>query len=82
MGDLRDGDSSLFPDVVVIDGATECPEPDVPVDVDGRPEISSCTSVTIRPLAVISLLRMMRLWGNKPRDVWTCWRTAELLLRV
>lgn len=30
-------------------------------DDDGRPEMSSCTSVTTRPLEVISLLRVIRL---------------------
>jgi hypothetical protein len=47
--------------------------------VDGKPEMSSWTSVTTRPLAVISLFRMMRLWGNKPRAVCTCCRTEVLL---
>lgn len=48
-------------------------------EVDGRPAISSCSSVTTRPFAVISLLRIIRLWGNKPRDVWTCCLIAGLL---
>lgn len=47
--------------------------------VDGSPDTSSCTSVTMSPLAVISLLRMTRLCGNNPREVWTCCRTAEFL---
>lgn len=77
MGDLRIGEPGSSP-LVELDGDTECPEVGAPEE-DGRPEMSSWTSVTTRPFAVISLLRIMRLWGNKPRDVWTCWRTAELL---
>ena len=49
-----------------------------PADVDGSPLISS-SSVTISPLFVISLRRMMRLWGKSPRDVLMCWRTCWLL---
>ena len=38
--------------------------------VGGKPDISSsCSSVTTRPLDVISLFRIIRLCGNKPRDV-------------
>lgn len=55
MGDLRGASSPL---VEVVDG--EWPEL-VGTGVDGRPEMSSCTSVTTSPLAVISLLRMIRL---------------------
>jgi len=52
MGDLRVGEegvSSGFAAAVVGD------------DDDGRLEMSSCTSVTTRPLEVISLLRVIRL---------------------
>ena len=51
MGDLRVGEagvSSSFPAAVVVGD-------------DGRPDMSSCTSVTTRPLEVISLLRTIRL---------------------
>ena len=50
-------------------------------DVEGSPEISS-SSVTMRPFAVISLLRMMRLCGNSERCVWMWLRTAGLLGEV
>lgn len=53
MGDLRVGEagvSSDFPAAVVVGD-----------DDDGRPDMSSCTSVTTRPLEVISLLRTIRL---------------------
>lgn len=49
------------------------------IDVEGRPDISSVSSVTTRPLAVISLLRITRLWGNNPLDVCTCCLIAEFL---
>lgn len=78
MGDLRGegGGSILFEEVV--DGACAwwrtctwlAPDPDEVVATS-----SSC-SITTRPLDVISLFRVMRLWGNSPRDVFTCWRTA------
>ena len=57
MGDFRDEamESSLFAEVG--SAGVECPES----DIDGRPVTSSCTSVTTRPWAVISLLRMIRL---------------------
>jgi hypothetical protein len=54
IGDLRMGSSPFA------SGTTDLPEPDVP-EVDGRPETSSCTSVTTSPFAVISLLRVIRL---------------------
>lgn len=71
MGDLRTGELGSSPLSLlfeVADGATECADTD-PLDVEGRPEISSWTSVTTSPLAVILLLRMMRLCGNNPREV-------------
>lgn len=37
-------------------------------DEEGIPLISS-SSVTTRPLAVISLLRVIRRWGKRPRAV-------------
>ena len=55
MGDFRDGEASwgLAP-------LADASEP-IGLDVAGKPEISSCSSVTTRPLDVISLLRMIRL---------------------
>ena len=38
-------------------------------DVAGKPETSSCSSVTTRPLDVISLFLIIRLCGKSPRDV-------------
>jgi len=63
MGDFRDDEVSwgMAPSI----DATEL----AGLEVEGKPEISSCSSVTTRPLDVISLLRMIRLWGNKPREV-------------
>lgn len=54
MGDLRVGELGSSPGV----GEDEA----------GKPEISS-SSVTTRPFAVISLLRMIRLCGKRPRAV-------------
>lgn len=62
MGDFREEVSWGMAPLV---GAIEL----VGLEVEGKPEISSCSSVTTRPLAVISLLRIIRLWGNKPREV-------------
>jgi hypothetical protein len=55
MGDFLDGEVSrgMAP-------LADAREP-VGLDVVGKPEISSCSSVTTRPLDVISLLRMIRL---------------------
>lgn len=67
IGDLRTGElgsSLLLLLLEITKGAVI-----EPVDEDGRPDMSSWTSVTTKPLAVISLLRMMRLCGNKPREV-------------
>jgi len=61
MGDFRDEVSwGMAPSVDVTELAG--------LEVEGKPEIS-CSSVTTRPLDVISLLRMIRLWGNRPREV-------------
>ena len=49
---------------LAVDAAGAGPE-DEP---DGRPGISS-SSVTTNPRAVISLRRMIRLWGKRPFDV-------------
>lgn len=38
-------------------------------DEVGRPEISSCSSVTTKPFAVITLLRTTRSCGKSPCDV-------------
>jgi len=38
-----------------------CDIEDGGLDEDGKPVMSSCSSVTTRPLAVISLLRIIRL---------------------
>ena len=55
IGDLREGDSwAGNPGVIPMD-------PVGLVDDDGRPDISSSSSVTTRPLDVISLLRVIRL---------------------
>lgn len=50
-------------------------------EVEGRPAIS-CSSVTTRPFAVISLLRIIRLCGNRPLVVWMYCLTAEFLDEV
>jgi len=55
MGDFRDGEVSWG-----IAPLADAKEP-VGLDVVGKPEISSRSSVTTRPLDVISLLRMIRL---------------------
>lgn len=65
MGDLRVGEPGS-------------PSPGNIEDEEGIPLISS-SSVTTRPFAVISLLRMIRRWGKRPRAVWTCCRTAVFL---
>lgn len=76
MGDLRAPEEpSLFVDAADDTTASGDGGP----EVEGRPETSSWTSVTTSPFDVISLLRMIRLWGNKPREVWMCCLT-ELLL--
>lgn len=81
MGDLRAGaaaESSLTAVAVVTEeGVAERTEP--VVSEDGSPDISSCTSVTTSPFEVISLLRVIRLCGKRPRVVLTCCRTAEFL---
>ena len=69
MGDLLRGAGSSAGG-----GISEVPE------VEGKPEISS-SSVTTRPLDVISLLRMIRLCGKRPRAVCTCCLTCEFLRR-
>ena len=59
IGDRLFGASSLTP----MTGAS--------LDV-GRPATTgSSSSVTTRPLAVITLLRKTRLWGKSSRAVWT-----------
>jgi len=50
-------------------------------DVEGSPLIS-CSSVTTSPFEVISLFRMIRLWGNKTREVLTCCFTALFLAQL
>ena len=40
-------------------------------DVEGNP-LTSCSSVTISPFEVISLFLMIRLCGNKTREVLIC----------
>ena len=47
-------------------------------DVEGNPLIS-CSSVTMTPFDVISLFRMIRLCGNKTREVLMCCFTALFL---
>ena len=64
MGDLRAGSGSAT--------ATKGS------DVEGNPLIS-CSSVTTSPFEVISLFRMIRLCGNKTREVLTCCFTALFL---
>lgn len=58
IGDLRVGEA----------GSVRSSLEGVGDDDDGKLEISS-SSVTIRPLAVISLFRMTRLCGKRPRAV-------------
>lgn len=55
------------------------PFADASADDGSAPEISSCSSVTTKPFAVIILLRTTRLCGKSPCDVCTCCLTAELL---
>ena len=67
MGDLRAGSASAT--------ATKGS------DVEGSPLIS-CSSVTTSPFEVISLFRIIRLCGNKTREVLTCCFTALFLAEL
>lgn len=71
MGDLR-GTSSVG-EVAVGDTAS--------LELGGSPLSSSSSSVTTSPLEVISLLRVIRLCGKRPREVCTCCLTTLFLDR-
>lgn len=73
----------LFGDCGVSDGDVPFTSfGDASADDGNAPEISSRSSVTTRPFAVIILLRTMRLCGKRLCDVCMCCLTAGLLPRI